>query len=110
MTGKTCQICGVNSGIYPLCKKHLEMKNEGLVYKSQTDNKWVLKSADANLPEYENKEGVCCICGKPAPNGRQCRECYYETLDYKDNIDKNRKPSHIRDWYYNLKNSILKMI
>ena len=106
MTGKTCQICGANSGIYPLCKKHLEMKNEGLVYKSQTDNKWVLKSADANLPEYENKEGVCCICGKPAPNGRQCRECYYETLDYKDNIDKNRKPSHIRDWYYNLKNSI----
>ncbi len=58
------------------------------------------------LPEFQNKNGHCCICGKPAPNGKQCRDCYYETLDYKDNIDKNRKAHDIREWYYNLKDSI----
>lgn len=105
MTSKTCQICGANSGIYPLCKKHLEMKAEGLVIKK--NNKWELVD-NQELIEYENASGVCCVCGEVAPMGKQCKDCYYETLDYKDNIDKNRKANELREWYYNLKNSIFR--
>ena len=28
MAGKKCDICGQNSGMYPLCKKHAEIKNK----------------------------------------------------------------------------------
>lgn len=59
--------------------------------------------------EYQNEKEICYICGNYAPNGKQCKDCYYETLDYKANIDKNRKANELREWYYNLKNSIYKI-
>ena len=116
----TCQICGKNSGFYPLCKDHWEMKEKGLVIKNSKTNKWEINIfprlnftervnfAENEFIEYENQSGICCVCGEDAPNGKQCKDCYYETLDYKDNIDKNRKVADLREWYYNLKNSIYK--
>lgn len=110
MAGKICQICGEKSGIYPLCKKHLELKQEGLVKKNESTGKWYeIKTENENfeeLEEFKNESEVCCVCEDSAPYGKQCKNCYYETLDYKANIDKNRKASELREWYYNLKNSI----
>ena len=124
MAGKTCQICGQKSGIYPLCIKHLELKQEGLVKKDEKTGLWYeVQNHNENkkpntyyydneeddediLTEYENESGLCCICEEEAPYGKQCKNCYHETLDYKANIDKNRKASELREWYYNLKNSI----
>ena len=116
MTGKTCQICGKISGIYPLCKEHLEMKKEGLVIKNIKNGKWELikqkkserENNDDELIEYQNNDEICCVCGEYAPYGKQCKNCYYETLDYKDNIDKNRKATELREWYYNLRRSTFK--
>ena len=127
MSGKTCQICGANSGVYPLCKTHLEMKADGLVVKNEKTGKWELKVDKVNYIEtknnkfflnegketdsieYVNEKETCCVCGEYAPNGKQCKDCYYETLDYKANIDKNRKANELREWYYNLKSSIYKI-
>ena len=134
MPGKTCQICGAKSGIYPLCKEHLEMKAKGLIIKNSTTGLWELADTTKknkektelweilysnninteNIEEIEKQEGIefqndsqiCCVCGEPAPRGKQCRNCYYETIDYRNNIDKNRKAHEIREWYYNLKNSL----
>ena len=33
MASKECQVCGKNSGIYPLCVEHMKLKNEGKVIK-----------------------------------------------------------------------------
>ena len=109
MGAKTCQICGKNSGMYPLCKSHLEMKSKGLVIKNEKTGNWELshqQNVNEGNIEFENQNEICCVCGASAPQGKQCKDCYYETLDYKGNIDKNRKASELREWYYNLKNSI----
>lgn len=38
--GKNCVICGKPSGIYPLCREHLQMKAEGKVIKCETCGDW----------------------------------------------------------------------
>lgn len=105
MAGKYCQICNKPSGIYPLCKEHLELIKKGQVIKNKTTNKWEMVGNPENN-EYHNTIATCCVCGKNAPQGKQCKECYFETLDYKSNIDKNRKANELREWYYNLRNSL----
>ena len=42
--GKKCDICGENSGMYPLCIKHLKMKQENKVLKCPDCGKWYLKN------------------------------------------------------------------
>ena len=129
--GKTCQICGRNSEFYPLCKEHLGMKAKGLVIKNEITGKWELKNNNRNNnynskqtnnlvdiedseddfedDEYVNDSEICYVCGEYAPNGKQCKNCYYETLDYMDSMDKNRKAYEIRDYYYNLKQNIYRI-
>ena len=40
--GKNCVICGKPSGMYPLCREHLQMKAEGKVVKCEECGKWHL--------------------------------------------------------------------
>lgn len=102
--GKNCQICGENSGMYPLCKKHLEMKSNGLVIKNEETGKWELKTNNKIM------NTKCIICGEETTNNYvQCKACYYETLEYKDQIDKNSKLSELNNYYYNLKGNIYRM-
>lgn len=118
MSGKICQICGAPAGIYPLCPKCFKLRDNGLVEKNFLTGQWERVDYDEEDEfeeefenqsiEYENESEICCVCGDAAPYGKQCQNCYYETLDYKDNIDKNRKASELREWYYNLKNSIFR--
>lgn len=111
MAKKECQICGKPSGMYPLCKEHLEMKSKGLVIKNENTGIWELNENNDELQntysiEYDNETKKCCICGEYAPNGKQCKDCYYETLDYIDTMDKNRKAYEVRDYYYSLYRNI----
>lgn len=123
MASKQCAICNEKSGMYPLCKKHLAMIKTNEVIKQ--DGKWVLNNKDkeetlidvlgfsyVETPlgvEYENDTHKCYVCGADSYSGKQCKSCYYETVDFKTNIDKNRKAHEFREWYYNLKNSIYKI-
>lgn len=109
MTGKICDICGKSSGIYPLCKEHLQMKNEGLVIKNENTGKWELSNIEDDEIEYINDSEICYVCGDYAPNGKQCKNCYYETKEYMDSMDKNRKANEIRDYYYSLKQNIFRI-
>lgn len=91
MAGKTCQICGKPSGMYPLCKEHLEMKNQGLVVKNEEAGKWELAQQDnANISNLEKNPTItinnenksrCITCGKNTDGLLFCNSCYHK---YKD--------------------------
>lgn len=59
--GKVCHICGEPSGMFPLCKKHNELKEKGLVFKNEKTGQWEIKQEDK---EITAKLGNCIICGK----------------------------------------------
>lgn len=77
MTGKICQICGKSSGIYPLCKEHLELKAKGLVIKNEKTGNWELKESNDIITKKDNisknceneKSLNCVICGEKTQNG-----------------------------------------
>lgn len=129
METKKCPICGETTSSYMgnyrkdgLCKKHAQEFKNGKIIQCEKCNTW----HDVNekcthkkdmpdifegkeLIEYSNATNKCFVCGAEAPYGKQCKECYCETLDFRDNIDKNRKAYELKEWFYNLKNSIYKM-
>ena len=132
MAGKTCQICGRKSGMYPLCIKHLKMKEEGLVVKNPQTGKWelvdreeVLENStshdllheinnnakltqlDKEIEELESKR--CIVCGEPAPYGPQCKACFYETKEFMDQLDKNARLGELNTYYYNLNGNLYRM-
>lgn len=118
MASKTCVICGKPSGMYPLCREHLQMKADGKVVKCEDCGVWHIVGEPCECDDYEDiipierrqqDDGLCIVCGEDAPNGSLCRDCYYEMLDYKDSIDKNMKVFELKDYYFNLKNSIMRM-
>ena len=87
---KKCQICGQNSGMYPLCKTHMEYKEKGIIKKNELTNKWEwVKSAIDKLSEKTNNntkneiyQTNCLICGNKTENGFLfCKNHYKE---YKD--------------------------
>lgn len=102
MAAKNCQICGKNSGIYPLCVEHLELKNQGKVVKSP-EGSWIL------LPEEKPTDSECLICSEPAKGKPLCLDCYKETIERKDEFDKNQKPFELKDYYFNLRSNIYRI-
>ena len=118
--GKTCQICGKNSGMYPLCTEHLKMKSEGKVVKCEECGSWHLSNIDCKCKKathvaskenstFAKSEGKCIVCGENAPNGNLCRDCYYEMKDFKESFDKNSKVFDMKDYYFNLRSNIYRM-
>ena len=81
--GKTCVICGKPSGMYPLCKEHLQMKNEGKVIKCEDCGAWHLK--DEPCPncdvkyfksltdKIKNERRKCLFCGNDTEDGQDFR-------------------------------------
>lgn len=107
MAGKQCQICNKPSGMYPLCKEHLEMKKNGLVIKNEITDKWELLSEDNN-PNIKDKN--CTICGKAIDEKyKYCRECYYNIQTRIEELDKNQKPTKLKDYYYNSKDYAMRI-
>ena len=83
MTAKTCQICGKSSGIYPLCKEHLEMKANGEIIKCEDCGQWHFKNQLCNCKstkEYTElpKEGFsqCVSCGEKTDGYAFCFNCW----------------------------------
>ena len=81
--GKTCQICGKNSGMYPLCTTHLKWKEEGKVVKCLHCGKWHLTdnpcSCKKTLKYTElPTEGfeICVSCGEKTKGYAFCKNCW----------------------------------
>lgn len=104
--GKTCQICGNNSGIYPLCKTHLEMKSKGLVIKNEETGLWKLKEDKIKNDDIENSN--CIICNNETNNNNLfCRQCYKEIKYIKENFNHNKNSRQITNQYYEIYSSSL---
>lgn len=83
--GKTCQICGANSGMYPLCTTHLKLKNEGKVEKCLDCGKWHLSNIPCLCKKNRKVETLpvegydkCVICGKKTNGYAFCKDCWNE--------------------------------
>ena len=74
MAGKTCDICGKPSGIYPLCNDCFRLRDEGKVIKDETTGKWILIEEEIELPTEGYNQ--CIICGKRTKGYAFCRKCY----------------------------------
>ena len=81
---KTCQICGANSGMYPLCTTHLKLKNEGKVEKCPECGKWHLtaQACSCKKPKFDTlpTEGFdkCVLCGEKTKGYAFCKNCWKE--------------------------------
>lgn len=127
---KTCLMCGKESGLYALCIACIKLKKEGKIEKCPDCGKWHYKGkfcvckngdnkdttstkekTDNKVVSYLNSkdDGICITCEKPAPNGPQCKECYFIMKEYKDEFDKNSKVYELKDYYFNLKSNIYRM-
>lgn len=113
--GKNCVICGKPSGMYPLCREHLEMKNKGEVVKCGKCGTWHLISApckcdteqkgikENSVPTNSN-ELTCIVCGKPSNGKHFCMECWNKY--HEKSVDlriTNCKDTQILDEYGNKK-------
>jgi len=107
MAGKTCQICKKPSGMYPLCFEHMRLKNDGKVVKDEK-GKWILLQDEK--PSLSIKPNTnCIICEKSSEGKTLCLECYKESLERKDEFDKNQKPFELKEYYYNLRSNIYRI-
>ena len=111
--GKTCVICGKPSGMYPLCREHLQMKNEGKVVKCEECGTW--HYADKPCPECgvirqtEETEPIkkthrkCLLCGNDVSDDYLfCKSCYFKYKDKSITVNiKNLSDFTIVDEYGN---------
>lgn len=83
--GKQCQICGESSYLYyPFCKKHLEMKTNGLLLKCEDCGKWHVKGEKCSCQKEEPKytelptSGFtkCVVCEGPTKGYAFCKKCW----------------------------------
>lgn len=88
--GKTCVICGKPSGMYPLCREHLQMKADGKVIKCEDCGMWHIvgspcgckaSNKTSTMDNFISTELGCLLCGEPANGFHFCRACYAK---YKD--------------------------
>ncbi len=114
-----CPICGEPTFVYMgnarkdhLCRKHGQMAKNGEIVQCPDCGKWNEKDVVCDCKK-ENKESkpenelACIICGEPSNGKPQCKNCYHETKNHLDNLDKNSSVRKLRDHYYNLKERIV---
>lgn len=119
-----CPICGEPTNVYMgkarkdrLCKKHGKMRNDGLI-DVNADSLFfeVATGTVLNPPRVEKKpvsatrenknnedDLTCIICGEPSNGKDVCKKCYSEIMSTQKDVDKNKKPWELKDYYYNLK-------
>ena len=85
-----CQICGKNSGFYPLCFDCNKSKDDGEITKCESCGKWKKDSKPLcyNCWSNENKstkpapsnkglnETECEVCGNKSYGKPLCKDCY----------------------------------
>ena len=116
-----CPICGEPTNVYmgkarkdKLCRKHGMMKNAGEI--SITDDGLFIEVATGTVLNASKKpsnekaaktpadtETKCIICGAPSNGKEVCKACYVEIMNCQNDLDKNKKPWELKDYYYNLK-------
>ncbi len=109
MSVKYCQICGKQSGMFPLCKEHSQEAKNGLIIKNESNGIWEYKNKTQNNINNDTNT-KCLICGNETKNGYlYCKECYYNIEDRKEELDKNQKPTKLKDYYYNAKDYAMRV-
>ena len=90
-----CQICGKNSGFYPLCIDCNKLKEGGEVTKCESCGKWKKddkplcygcwskdnKSIKHALSNKSLNETHCEVCGNDSDGKPLCRDCYEKSLE-----------------------------
>lgn len=109
-----CPVCGEPTRVYMgnarkdrLCGKHADMLKSGELELNQF-GRFVLsadKSKETSTPSVtpENSSTVCIICGAESGGKDICKACYSEVMNIQKELDKNKKPWELKDYYYNLK-------
>lgn len=114
-----CPICGEPTNVYmgharkdKLCYKHGRMANDQKI-KLNDNGKYVdvntgeVLNPKKEIPKEEPKStSTCVICGEESHGKSQCRNCYQETKEFMEVLDKNNSIRKTRDYYYNLKERI----
>ena len=99
-----CPICGEPTFVYMgnarkdrLCRNHGKMAKEGLIIQCPDCGKWNDKDTTCNCKQMKtdrsknSTEVVCMVCGAASNGKPQCKECYYEMIDFKESLDRNLK-------------------
>lgn len=105
------RLCGKHST--QLYHKEIYLNEDGFYYDANTKKPLnkptsstkppiVKPPSDFNETEYPK----CIICGNESNGRPQCKNCYYETRDFMEILDKNSTVRKTRDYYYNLKERI----
>ena len=120
---KKCPICGEPTNVYMgkarkdgLCRKHGMQANKGEIEQCPDCGAWNKTDEDCKCKKLKKEiikeipDGLTCIiCGEPSNGKPQCKDCYYEMIDFKDSLDRNSKAFELKDYYYNLKSNIYRM-
>lgn len=110
-----CPICGEpTSTIYGnarkdrLCRKHGILANKGELVQCEKCDGWNGAEISCNCKTLSktNNTTKCIVCGAESNGKPQCKECYYESRDFMETLDKNNNVRKLRDHYYNLKERI----
>ena len=98
-----CPICGGPTylvyGKYP--------RKDGLC--GPCSKKQMPKEKEEPIPEAKTEpvaaasDLTCIICGKPSNGKEVCKGCYSDIISTQNDLDKNKKPWELKDYYYNLK-------
>jgi len=119
----TCPICGEPTNVYMgnarkdrLCRKHGIQANKGEITQCENCGKWnnageacsckvvTPKTFAKELPKENSASDLTCIiCGEPSNGKDICKSCYAEVMNTQKDLDKNKKPWELKDYYYNLK-------
>lgn len=114
-----CPICGEPTYLHfgnprkdRLCRKHGTMEHNGEITQCSDCGKWyqtdkICECKTKIIKELPIEDTTCIICGQPSYGKPQCKNCYYETKDFMEGLDKNTTTRKTRDYYYNLKERIL---
>lgn len=109
-----CPVCGEPTRVYMgnarkdrLCGKHADMLKSGELELNNL-GRFVLvadkeKNVSASTSPNENSNSICIICGAESGGKDICKSCYAEVMNVQKELDKNKKPWELKDYYYNLK-------
>ncbi len=117
-----CPICGKPTSQYfgtyredGLCREHKDMLKQNLLKKCFKCGKWYNANdiCDCEKTNNENtkeaKESFCIICDEPSHGKQQCKNCYNETKEHLNGLNKNAQAFEFREHYFNLKDAIYRM-
>ncbi len=111
----TCVACGEKTTGYAFCKNcWYKYTNEEMLdilnKKTKQPSVITIKKENPIQPSIENQNyEKCIVCGEPTNGKPQCKNCWNETKDYCDGLDKNKDLKEFRDHYFNLKDVIFRM-